>query len=143
MTELTLELQETNHKLDECRAQKDAADQRITEMAQELENSAGRMTSAQVYHDTGCCTYKVLLSSQLCSRCTTQSCCQKRMRLQDLKLLFKASPPTNEMHFNKHRGLLTDDAQVTAHLAMTCHQQQFGGQLQSCQHYGQKLIPML
>ncbi|KAL3133754.1 hypothetical protein ABBQ32_008238 [Trebouxia sp. C0010 RCD-2024] len=39
VTELTLELQETNHKLDECRAQKDAADQRITEMAQELENS--------------------------------------------------------------------------------------------------------
>lgn len=40
MTELTLELQETNHKLDQCCAQKDAADQRIAEMAQELENSA-------------------------------------------------------------------------------------------------------
>lgn len=48
MTELTLELQETNHKLDECRSQKDAADQRITEMAQELENSAGCVTLAQV-----------------------------------------------------------------------------------------------
>ena len=50
MTELTLELQETNHKLAKCRAQKDAVDQRITEMAQELENSAGRNTAAQVYH---------------------------------------------------------------------------------------------
>ena len=42
VTELTLELQETNHKLDQCRAQKDDAEQRIIEMAQELENSAGR-----------------------------------------------------------------------------------------------------
>ena len=41
VTELTLELQETNNKLDECRAQKAAADQRILEMAQELENNAG------------------------------------------------------------------------------------------------------
>lgn len=52
VTELTLELQETNNKLDECRAQKGAADQRITEMAQELENSAGSTTSAHVYHVT-------------------------------------------------------------------------------------------
>lgn len=52
VTELTLELQETNNNLDECRAQKGAADQRITEMAQELENSAGCMTSAHVYHVT-------------------------------------------------------------------------------------------
>lgn len=42
MTELTLELQETNHNLDECRAQKDTGDQRIMEMAQELENNAGQ-----------------------------------------------------------------------------------------------------
>lgn len=50
MTELTLELQETNHKLDQCCAQKDAADQRIAEMAQELENSAG-----DSYSDGSCC----------------------------------------------------------------------------------------
>ena len=42
VTELTLELQETNHNLDECRAQKDTGDQRIMEMAQELENNAGQ-----------------------------------------------------------------------------------------------------
>ena len=61
VTELTLELQETNQKLDECRAQKDAADQRVTEMAQELENSAGRVILAQVYHVINCCTHKVML----------------------------------------------------------------------------------
>lgn len=54
VTELTLELQETNNKLDVCRAQKGAADQRITEMAQELENSAGSPTPAQVYHVPAC-----------------------------------------------------------------------------------------
>jgi len=43
VTELTLELQETNNKLDVSRAMKDAADQRITEMTQELENNAGDM----------------------------------------------------------------------------------------------------
>lgn len=52
VTELTLELQETNNKLDECRAQKGAADQRITDMMQELENSAGSKISAQVYNVT-------------------------------------------------------------------------------------------
>ena len=42
VTELTLELQETNLRLDKSQVQKDAADQRITEMAQELENNAGK-----------------------------------------------------------------------------------------------------
>ena len=42
LTELTLELQESYQKLDESRTQKNAADQRITEMVQELENNAGR-----------------------------------------------------------------------------------------------------
>lgn len=108
MTELTLELQETNHKLEECRSQKDAADQRITEMAQELENSAGPVTSAQVYHVSNCCAYKVMSLLQLCSRCTTQSCCRKKMRLQDSRLLFKVSPPTNEMHFGKLSALWSE-----------------------------------
>jgi len=36
-----VELQETNNKLHDSRALKGAADQRITEMTQELENNAG------------------------------------------------------------------------------------------------------
>lgn len=40
VAELTLELQETNNKLEESRALKEAADQRIFEMTQELENNA-------------------------------------------------------------------------------------------------------
>lgn len=40
VTELTLELQETNNKLDQSRVLKDAADQRITELTEELENNA-------------------------------------------------------------------------------------------------------
>ncbi|KAL0034117.1 hypothetical protein WJX79_009687 [Trebouxia sp. C0005] len=39
ITELTLELQETNNKLHDNRALKQVADQRITEMTQELENN--------------------------------------------------------------------------------------------------------
>ena len=46
VAELTLELQETNNKLEESRALKAAADQRILEMTQELENNAGRYWSA-------------------------------------------------------------------------------------------------
>ena len=42
MTELTLELQETTTKLEQSRALKDAADQRITEMTQVRENNAGK-----------------------------------------------------------------------------------------------------
>ena len=41
ITELTVELQETNNKLHDSRALKGTADQRITEMTQELENNAG------------------------------------------------------------------------------------------------------
>ncbi len=41
ITELTVELQESNNKLRDTRALKGAADQRITEMTQELENNAG------------------------------------------------------------------------------------------------------
>jgi len=41
ITELTVELQETNNKLHDSRALKSVADQRITEMTQELENNAG------------------------------------------------------------------------------------------------------
>ncbi|KAL0039709.1 hypothetical protein WJX77_005806 [Trebouxia sp. C0004] len=40
ITELTVELQETNNKLHDSRALKRVADQRITEMTQELENNA-------------------------------------------------------------------------------------------------------
>ena len=78
VTELTLELQETNHKLDECRAQKDAADQRITEMTQELENSAGEFSSGVS------CYHRVLhgiLSALYHVQCTCNT------RLQTLLLL--------------------------------------------------------
>lgn len=40
ITELNVELQETNNKLHDSRALKGNADQRITEMTQELENNA-------------------------------------------------------------------------------------------------------
>lgn len=40
VTELTLELQESNNKLDKSRTLKAAADQRVIEMTQELENNA-------------------------------------------------------------------------------------------------------
>ncbi len=41
ITELTVELQESNNKVHDSRALKGAADQRITEMTHELENNAG------------------------------------------------------------------------------------------------------
>ena len=43
LIELTLELQESNSKLTQCQSAKQAADQRVLEMTQELENNAGNV----------------------------------------------------------------------------------------------------
>ena len=41
VTELSLELQESGAKLAQCNASKQAADQRVMDLTQELENNAG------------------------------------------------------------------------------------------------------
>ena len=48
MTELVLELAESNAKLEQCQASKQASDQRAVEMTQELENNAGRLKRRQL-----------------------------------------------------------------------------------------------
>ncbi len=76
-----MELQETNNKVHDSRALKGVADQRITEMTQELENNAGATHWLLHAHALVVPYLDILVFMQWSSRCIIQSLLLKKKKL--------------------------------------------------------------